>query len=233
MATGWDGDNIQDYSQVVDMSSTESCSNLDSYPLKLSDATGGLVNGDPLICGGRIGSSFVFYIQSSCYKYERSSNEWTLIANMNNKRVFHSSALTTKGIFITGGNNENNDRLDSTEYVSTDGVVTDGPKLPAARSHHCMVTLHDGKVMIIGGDPSPNDKNVIIFDPEDNTFDNGPDLNYNRDNAGCTIFRSPMHNNRNVVLTAGGGGQSTAEILDYTNPNANAWEESKHIYQFL
>ena len=233
MATGYGDGNEQDYSQVVDMRSTESCSNLDSYPLKLSAATGGLVNGDPLICGGRIGSSFVFYIQSSCYKYERSSNEWTLIANMNNKRVFHSSALTTKGIFVTGGNNENNDRLDSTEYVSTDGVVTDGPKLPAARSEHCMVTLHDGKVMVIGGYPSSNLKSMIIFDPEDNTFDDGPDLNDNRDNAGCTIFRSTKHKNRNVVLAAGGWRQSTAEILDYTNPNANAWEESKHIYQLL
>ena len=66
---------------------------------------------------------------------------------------------------------------------------------------------------------------------EDNTFDNGPDLNYNRDNAGCTIFRSTKHKNRNVVLAVGGYPQSTAEILDYTNPNANAWEESKYIYQ--
>ena len=232
MATGYGVGGNQDYSQVVDMSSTESCSNLDSYPLKLNGATGGLVNGDPLICGGKIGSSSSTR-QSSCYKYERSSNEWTLIANMNNKRVFHSSALTTKGIFITGGNNENNDRLDSTEYVSTDGVVTDGPKLPAARSHHCMVTLHDGKVMIIGGYSTSNKKSMIIFDPEDNTFDNGPDLNYNRDNAGCTIFRSPKHKNRHVVLAAGGYEQSTAEILDYTNPNANAWEESKYIYQLI
>jgi len=50
-------------------------------------------------------------------------------------------------------------------------------------------------------------------------------VNYNRDNAGCTIFRSTKHKNRNVVLAAGGWRQSTAEILDYTNPNANAWEE--------
>ena len=229
MATGYDGDR-HDYSQVVDMSSTESCSNLDSYPLKLDGATGGLVNGDPLICGGIIGSS-PSTSQSSCYKYERSLNEWTLIANMNNKRSSHSSCVTTKGLFITGGWDENENRLDSTEYVSTDGVVTDGPKLPAARSHHCMVTLHDGKVMVIGGYPSSNLKSMIIFDPEDNTFDDGPDLNYNRDNAGCTIFRSTKHKNRNVVLAAGGWRQYTAEILDYTNPNANAWEESKYIYQ--
>ena len=73
---------------------------------------------------------------------------------------------------------------------------------------------------------------MIIFDPEDNLFNNGPDLNYMRDNAGCTIFRSPMHNNRNVVLAAGGAFQTTAEILDYTNPNANAWEESKHTINY-
>ena len=51
MATGAGGD-FYDYSQVVDMYSRNSCSNLQSYPLKMDTATGGLVNGSPVICGG-------------------------------------------------------------------------------------------------------------------------------------------------------------------------------------
>ena len=30
------------------------------------------------------------------------------------------------------------------------GTISVGTPLPAARSGHCMVTLHDGKVMVIG-----------------------------------------------------------------------------------
>ena len=45
-----------------------------------------------------------------------------------------------------------------------------------------------------------------------------------KDGAGMTLFNSPLHGDRPVVLVAGGGGQ-WAEVFDYTN--ANAWEESK------
>ena len=46
-----------------------------------------------------------------------------------------------------------NTGLASTELVSQDGTISDGTPLPVARSHHCMVTLHDGRVMILGGMP--------------------------------------------------------------------------------
>ena len=45
-----------------------------------------------------------------------------------------------------------------------------------------------------------------------------------KDGAGMTLFNSPLHGDRPVVLVAGGGGQ-WAEVFDYTN--SNAWEESK------
>ena len=81
--------------------------------------------------------------------------------------------------------------------------------------------------MILGGSQS----SVLIFNPEDNTFTTGPSLLYQRYYAGCTLFMSPMHQNRPVVLAVGGHGQSNAEVLDYTITNA-AWEESKlaHLY---
>ena len=41
-----------------------------------------------------------------------------------------------------------------------------------------------------------------------------------------------MHDNRPVVLAVGGLGQATAEVYDYTQPNAE-WQESKHIGFFL
>jgi len=217
---GWDG-GPKDYSQVIDMSTTESCSNLDPYPTKIWVATGGFVSGSPMICGGTTSSTF--YTQSSCHKYERSSNKWTFVANMNSKRVSASSSLTNKGTWITGGRDELSNQLDTTEFISPDGIVSDGPKLPSPRSNHCMVTLHDGKVMIIGG--IYQEKSTIVYNPDDNSFSSGPSVIQKRRESGCTIFRSAMHNNRNVVLVAGGMGQSTAEILDYTNLNANSWEE--------
>ena len=41
----------------------------------------------------------------------------------------------------------------NTELVSQNGTISYGPPLPAwaSRAWHCMVTLRDGRVMILGG----------------------------------------------------------------------------------
>ena len=54
-------------------------------------------------------------------------------------------------VIILDLNLKNSGSLASTELVSQDGTISYGTPLPAARSLHCMVTLRDGKVMILGG----------------------------------------------------------------------------------
>ena len=51
---------------------------------------------------------------------------------------------------------------------------------------------------------------------------------YSRESHACTIFYSPAHDERSVVIVAGGSGNSenTAEIWDYTN-EGSTWKESK------
>merc|ERR1719464_1338672 len=66
---------------------------------------------------------------------------------------------------------------------------------------------------------------VIIFQPDTEKFDQSlPPLTFERWNAGCGAFKSPLHDNREVVLAVGGRGQATAEVLDYTQPNP-AWKQ--------
>merc|ERR1712183_284766 len=89
-------------------------------------------------------------------------------------------------------------------------------------SGHAAVTLHDNRVMLISGYPAENYRSVIIFDPRNNTFVTGPTLNFNKLHAAVTIFNSPYHDNRPVVLAAGGNSLAVAEILDYTT--SSAWE---------
>ena len=54
-------------------------------------------------------------------------------------------------VMILDLNLKNRGALASTEIVSQDGTISYGTPLPAARSFHCMVTLRDGRVMILGG----------------------------------------------------------------------------------
>ena len=81
--------------------------------------------------------------------------------------------------------------------------------------------------MILGADNVfGSRKTVTIFDRITETFTNGVKMNYNRENAACTVFKSPKHNNRPVVFVGGGKEQKTAEILDYSQSGAT-WEEGK------
>ena len=231
---------VQDYSQVVDMKSINSCPNLNSYPLKMLGATGGLVNGSPVICGGwgRASGEPIVHgstkVQSSCYSFDTPSQAWKHLAEMKRKRKHSSSVVTNEGLWVTGGVGLADAccgviahiSLATTEYIYKNGAVIYGPDLPSARVGHCMVTLPDGNILIMGG----HDRSILIFNPEDKSFSQGPSLIHDRRSAACTIFSSAMHGERPVVLSTGGNGQSTAEILDFSNPNVNTWEASKHIY---
>ena len=58
-----------------------------------------------------------------------------------------------------------------------------------------------------------------------------------RDNHACTIFNSPQHYGRPVLIVAGsdiasGSGIDTAEILDFTK-EGSSWQESKLIFALL
>ena len=133
-------------------------------------------------------------------------------------------------LFNTGGWDDST-TLASSEYVYANGTVESGPNLPEARQGHCMVTLLDGKVMIIGGDnPYSLTRNVMIFNPADNSYTNGPSMTYGRGHFGCALFKSALHNGRPIVLAAGGQLVNT-EVYDYTY--ANQWETSIHTIHYF
>ena len=214
-----------DKSQVIDVSSSSTaCANLPSYPFAMHNAAGGFVNGSPIICGGYTSSGGE---TDSCHIFEKNSNSWKLHSRMRYRRESHASTVVNNALFITGGH-DGSSRLATTEYIYANGTFQSGPNLPGARWGHCSVTLHDGKVMILGADSSSSlHRNVIIMDPADNSFSTGPSMSYERLRAACTLFYSPLHNGRPVVLAAGGRDQATAEVYDYTN--TNKWQTSMHL----
>ena len=71
-------------------------------------------------------------------------------------------------LWVTGGIDENNTRLDTTEKIHLNGTVEPGINLPFAVSGHCMVQ-HQNEVYIIGGfeeNGNGKRKDVLKFLPE-------------------------------------------------------------------
>jgi len=217
--------NYKDLVQVVDLNSNTLCSNLQKFPSAIEEATGAVLNNIPIICGGQDNRG---EYQNSCFAYEKSSQSWLLHAKMKNRRYGASTTVINGALWVSGGRDTpNGDEFASSEYIYPNGTVTEGPTMPSGRSNHCTITLHDNRIIIIGGFPRSNLNSVLVFDPDNNSFNPGPSLLYDRVYDGCALFSSAKHGGRPVVLSAGG----SAEILDYTVPNA-VWERSKHICHF-
>ena len=224
--------------QVVDFSQqTRSCPKLTKYPNAMNAATGAIVSGLPIICGG--GGKGPGYSRlsaySECYQHSKALNTWTLLTNMTNKRASGASVSLNGKLWVMGGldNDQPDDdtTLSSSEFVSSYGDASQpGPDLPSPRFGHCAVKLSTGQVMVLGGGLQRDriGKNVIIFNPDEETFNTSlPSLKHSRSSFGCAVFNSAIHDNREVVLAVGGWNQATAEIWDYTQPNAE-WTESNY-----
>ena len=144
MATGIASNNDrQQEVEVLDISDDSShCNNLPEFPSKVQFATGGRLNGHPLICGGQstINSTD---ITNECYIY---NEEWTLLTNMIHKRFgAGGTAIDENTFWIIGGSGQ----TQSSEYVFSNGSVIEGPDFDVGFEWHCMVRLDNGRIMII------------------------------------------------------------------------------------
>ena len=64
-----DDDDIRG-AQIVNLSNkTSTCNSFPDYPIAMSSATGAIVSGQPIICGGWSGSA-----HSECYKYSKGTS---------------------------------------------------------------------------------------------------------------------------------------------------------------
>ena len=206
---------------VFEMEGIEICSDLAPYPIDPQRAGGGLLDNNPVLCGGN-------NFDTECYAYNKASNTWQLHANLVKGRHLFAAAIFKEALWVTGG--YGGGRLDSTEIIATDGTVTAGPTLPDTRHGHCMVVLNDDEFMILGSKEA--DKNTLIYNVNSGAFTNGPSMIHARRRGTCSVFQSKFHNGRQVLLVAGGMGQITTELLDFSQENAQ-WEEGMNFRDMI
>ena len=64
VAGGWDGNKYQELVQIIDVSTYRKVHlNLQNYPIPVDAATGAIVSGVPVICGGYSYSAYASYPQ--------------------------------------------------------------------------------------------------------------------------------------------------------------------------
>ena len=123
----------------------------------------------PLICGGMQNEAisnqcFALYkdaiVFNDTFTLKNETFEWINSTPMNEARIHASSvSVLEAGMtseynwWVSGGLNEKNEVLQSSEIRWTNGSWGVGPKLPHQVFGHCVVQIERGKSLVIGGNP--------------------------------------------------------------------------------
>merc|ERR1712048_829000 len=135
-----------------------------------------------ILCGGSIDGEGA---TSECQIFEKESSSWKM-TKMSRRRYGPASAPLSGALWVTGGFDENDNGLSTSELIYPNGQVIPGPSLPSEMAYHCMVTLDNQNIMIISQYGA-----VGVYNPVNETFSGGPSTFWSfGGRAACALFRS-------------------------------------------
>jgi hypothetical protein len=200
---------------------------LGDYPLEeVYGASGGLLtNNNALICGGldmvdkRLDDCFVI-----------NENGIKPSARLTKPRSFAASVVwNSTTLWMTGGQLDDTRRTKSTEFVQLTGT-TPGPDLPLEVSNHCLVSLNETTLLLMGGYISGGASNsTYYYNTDHKTWTDGPSMITGKAQHSCALFKSPQHGHTDTVIVTGGynsGYPASPEIL---NLDSNSWRSGKGL----
>ncbi len=204
VVTGEPRSNNTAESEVIHLEDpTMQCASYGSYPIEVSYATGGFVRGMPVICGGYC-FGCTFARTSDCYTIGNT----TAVAKLETRRDEAMSIVINDGriLWVTGGQNNPDGVMNSTEYASTMSVDI-GPTLPVAMEEHCLLQLNASTFMFVGGLDVDSDRvsTTWFYNFELLTWTSGPSLIEGRNFHVCGMIKDSVTGKAIVVTTTGRG----------------------------
>lgn len=156
---------------------------------------------DPIFCGGFRNADWNA-VTDSCYGLYNETPVYDMTVARGNAA---SVALNQTHIWITGGHTKwISTPLTSSEFISfQSGVSKPGPDLPKPMEDHCMATINQTHVILVGGlDDDFISDETYIYDLELGLWSDGPKLNQKRRGFGCAASYSGL-----IVVAGGYSGE--------------------------
>ena len=204
--------------------------------IKTCGSVGGLLQNCPIICGGKRTVTDKEEASDDCKILDKPLKTFQMLE----KRAFASSVvLNQTKLWATGGHSfpSPTSHLASTEIISLDQSVIQGPTLPFSIDGHSMVQVNSKTIYLIGGFQNnlPSNKTWIV-DPSNNySMKEGPSMNIARFLHSSAKFKI---NGRDFLVVSGGAKSKTeffdsVELLDTSLPEAKqAWILGKHNFMY-
>ena len=186
----------------------------------------------PIFCGG-----YDDHLNNcECFRYKQS--RWLSFARLSPCRWYSgfgylTNQLTGKTKFVVAGG-ENDQDLSKVEAF--DGTSWHNlPDLPSSITNHCMVTVNEKVLLLIGGwTGQSTTSKTYFFNSEKNEWSPGPDLSTPRSSFACATvnWKNPSGGqSENVVVAAGGKNKGyiwTVELL-YINNISRGWQPGPEL----
>ena len=187
--------------EIIDLINKTTCSPLADIPNTVMDnAVGVNLQGTPVFCGG----VHTGKISDKCYKFTNGS--WKEFTNMKQERRNAAGILYKKEWHIFGGWKKKSLYSNTSEIISQDGEVKNGPYLPTGFFDHA-ITSYNEKLSILTGENRLDDALTWYYNHENGEFTSGPKLNRaRRDHASATLVDKVT--NEKIPVVAGGLGKS-------------------------
>jgi hypothetical protein len=118
----------------------------------------------------------------------------------------------------------------STEFVQLTGTTT-GPDLPIEVKGHCLVSLNDTTVLLIGGNlkDGTTSKATFFYSTDHMTWTDGPSLTIGRYYHSCALFKSPQHGHTDTVIVTGGYNGDDLASTEFLNLESNSWQSGTQL----
>jgi len=175
------------------------------------------------ICGSR-----------GCHLLSYNNDKWLSspadIPSMNKRRVAAGSVVFDDGVWWLSGGNSIYDPIKSTEVRRKKGTWKNFVKLPVPLGGHCMVNLHNDKVLMTGGvdDTWFSLASTYLFDRRTNTYQRLDSMKQARAYHTCTLI-----DEENVLVATGvynypgySKGLKSSEVF---NVKTGKWESGPDI----
>ena len=183
-------------------------------------ATGDLLDGLPVICGGWSGKPI----------HSITKDQSKFLGQLSVQRSYAASVvLSNNTLWVTGGYDQSFNLIKTTEIITKDGQTSQGPDLPLPNSSHSIVSLNSGAFILIGG--YGGDRSATHLYEEKKGWRPGPNLKNGRYCHTAGVLTDRVSTKTYIVAVGGRHAESSLEYLEY--PGSNEWMKGKPTHSSL
>ena len=135
---------------------------------------------------------------------------------MNETRVYAAGIMFKNKLHVFGGSSDLGLNLQTSEIISIDGDVEDGPELPFAVNSHVITSINSTVSLLSGGYTLANpygSRLTCFFNHETQAFSDGPSLLEGRIRHGSATIVDKVTKEKIPVVTGGINVGATTELL--------------------